>query len=87
MMMMMRIGKHRGRTFEEICSIDRPYCAWILRVKPAGKSAALQSFYLYLRKEHGGLLEVGRHKGLFFDEVANTEQEYCLWVASQHCTL
>ena len=77
---MMRNGKHRGRTFQDITSSDRPYCAWVLRVKPA----ALQRFHAYLREEHGGILEVGRYRNRFFDEVLDAEPTYCSWAPSHH---
>ena len=73
----MRIGKHRGRSFEEVTRIDRPYCGWILRVDPS----SFQKFHSYLQRVHGGLLEVGRHKGMFFNEVVASEPEYCVWVS------
>ena len=59
--MTMRVGKHRGRTFEEIAKIDRSYCAWVLRSDslPGG----FGKFAKYLKQTHGGLLEMGRHKG------------------------
>ena len=75
-MSVLRLGKHRGRSFDEITRLDRPYCAWVLRVKPD----SFQRFHKYLRKTHGGILEVGRHKGMFFNEVLELEADYCVWV-------
>ena len=59
--MTMRLGKHRGRSFEEIAKIDRSYCAWVLRSEslPGGFGKLAK----YLKQTHGGLLEMGRHKG------------------------
>ena len=62
---MLRRGKHRGRRFEDVAAIDRGYCAWVLREKVL----PLHSFYRYLIKAHGGILNVGKHKGRFFDKV------------------
>ena len=75
---MMRLGKHRGRSFAEVTRIDRPYCAWVLRAEPS----TFQRFHAYLQKSHGGLLEMGKHKGLFFDELLASEPDYCAWVVN-----
>ena len=32
------------------------------------------------RRTMGGILEMGRHKGMFFDELLATQQDYCTWV-------
>ena len=81
-MSVLRLGKHRGRSFDEITRLDRPYCAWVLRAKPE----SFQRFHKYLRKTHGGVLGVGRHKGMFFSEVLELESDYCFWVVPYtHC--
>lgn len=77
-MTLLHLGKHRGRSFAEVTRTDRPYCAWILRAKPA----LFKRFNKYLRNKHGGILEVGKHKGMFFDEVFGMEPEYCVWVVT-----
>ena len=76
-MTVLRLGKHRGRSFEEITRIDRPYCAWILRTRPA----PFQQLTKYLHRTHGGILEVGKYKGMFFDEVLERDPDYCFWVS------
>ena len=70
---MLRRGKHRGEWFQDVTAIDRRYCAWVLREKVL----PLHSFYRYLIKAHGGILNVGMHKGRFFDEVLEGAPEYC----------
>ena len=77
---MLRLGKHRGRSYEEVAALDRGYCAWVLRDGTSG--LGFQGFASFLRREHGGVLRVGRHKGLFFDEAWESEREYCYWAAS-----
>ena len=74
---MMRLGKHRGRQFQDVAAADRGYCAWVLREKslPRGLSA----FHKYLIGVHGGILTVGKHRGKFFDEVLSAERDYCEW--------
>ena len=75
---MLRLGKHRGRKFEDVAQSDRGYCAWVLREK----ALPLHGFYRYLIKVHGGILNVGKHKGRFFDEVIEGAPEYCDWALS-----
>ena len=75
---MLRLGKHRGKRFEDVTVMDRGYCAWVLREK----ALPLHSFYRYLIKVHGGILNVGKHKGRFFDEVHEGAPEYCDWALS-----
>ena len=77
---MLRLGKHRGRSYEEVAALDRGYCAWVLNDGASG--LAFREFASFLRREHGGVLRVGRHKGLFFDEAWESEREYCYWAAS-----
>ena len=75
-MSVLRLGKHRGRSFEEITRLDRAYCAWVLRTKPE----SFQRFHRYLCKTHGGILEVGLHKMMFYSEILEIEPDYCFWV-------
>ena len=72
----MRHGKHRGHSFAEVARVDRSYCAWVLRVEPE----AFAKFHRYLKKTHGGILEMGRHKGMFFNELLGSQEDYCTWV-------
>ena len=72
----MRHGKHRGHSFAEVAQMDRSYCAWVLRVEPD----TFMKFHKYLKKNHGGILEMGRHKGMFFNELLGSQQDYCTWV-------
>ena len=41
----------------------------------------------YLRQTHGGILQVGRHKGMFFSEVLELESDYCFWVRTIHTVI
>ena len=72
---MLRVGKHKGKRFEDVADLDRGYCAWVLREK----AVPLNSFYRYLVRAHGGILQVGRHKGRFFNEVVSEAPDYCDW--------
>ena len=38
-------------------------------------------FARYIAKEHGGLLRLGRHKGMWFNDVWKTHPDYCEWAA------
>jgi len=62
---MLRIGKHRGASFEAVAQQDRNYCAWIFRERPSG----FKRVHKYLVENHGGVINVGKYKGKFFDEV------------------
>ena len=73
---MLRLGKHRGASFETVAQQDRSYCAWIVRERPSG----FRRFHTYLVENHGGVINVGKHKGAFFDEVLRHEPGYTHWV-------
>ena len=75
---MLRFWKHRGRKFEDVAAMDRGYCAWVLREK----ALPLHAFYRYLIEVRGGVLQVGKHKGRFFDEGLEGAPEYCDWALS-----
>ena len=77
---MLRVGKHKGRSFREISQCDRSYAAWVLRDKDAPR--VFSKFRRYLEQMHGGVLEVGKHKGQYFDEVLRNSPDYCDWVKS-----
>ena len=77
---MLKLGKHLGKSFEEVASHDRSYCAWVLREKIL--VAGLRKFRAHLLSTHGGLLHIGKHKGKFFDEVLQQDEDYCSWVKS-----
>ena len=65
-------GSSRSKRLEDVAAIDRGYCAWVLR----DKVLLLPSFYRYLNKAHGGILNVGKHKGRYFDEVLEGAPEH-----------
>lgn len=71
---MLRIGKHKGESFEVVQN-DRSYVSWILRENPRG----FTKFARIVKDRHGGILDVGRHKGAFFDEVLRDDPDYCEW--------
>ena len=74
---MIRLGKHRGRRYEEIAATDRSYCAWVMREK--GLPQGFNNFRKYLISVHGGIMSVGKHKGSYFDEVLTEARDYCEW--------
>ena len=77
---MMRCGKHKGETYEQIAVADRGYCAWVL--KEGCSWNAFEDFAAYLRSEQGGVLQIGQHKGSFFKELWENHIDYCYWTAS-----
>ena len=74
---MLRVGKHRGRTFEEVAQADRDYCAWVLREELIGQG--LKKFRAYLQNNHGGVMSCGKHKGRYFDEIIGEAPGYAEW--------
>ena len=72
---MLKIGKHKGSTFQDVCKTDRSYVSWVLRENPRGFARLAK----YVKENHGGVLEVGRYKFHFFDEVLREDPEYCEW--------
>ena len=74
---MLRVGKHKGKTFEEVAGSDRNYCAWILRESSLPRS--LVSFKKHLATNHGGVMPCGKHRSKFFDEVLRDDPDYAVW--------
>ena len=59
-MAFFQAGKHAGQSFEQIAADDRRYSAW------AGQlSRNLAAFVKYVKKRHGGVVGVGKHRGLY----------------------
>ena len=76
----LRHGKYRYRSFDDIEIHDREYCAWVLRSNVHTLPPSLASFSNYLRDHHRGILTVGRNKFKYFDEVLREDPNYCNWV-------
>ena len=81
---MLRCGKHAGRTFADVAATDWPYVAWVLREKAQGRRLPrdLKAFANYIHEVHGGVLEVGKHRGRFFHDVLLEDPDYGRWVAT-----
>ena len=75
---MLRVGKHRGLTFEHVAQNDKNYCAWVLRETHI--STGLKTFQNHLRRTHGGLMQCGRHRNKWFNEIVAEEPDYAAWV-------
>ena len=80
---MLRSGKYRGNTFEYVKEKDRRYCGWLLDAHREHQSLPrdLRKFAQHLKKEHGGVLQVGCHKGSFFNDVLRDHPDYGEWAA------
>ena len=72
---MLRCGKHKGKRCSEVAEAYRNYCAWVLRALPSG----FERFACYLRKSHGGIMCMGKHKGSFYDEIMAHDPGYAQW--------
>ena len=82
--MLLRSGKYRGHSVEDVKQRDKLYCGWLIRahrehqaLPPDLRKAAKQ-----LHRRHGGVLTVGAHKGTFFDEVLEKHPGYGDWAGS-----
>ena len=60
-------GKYAGQSFERIAADDRRYSAWALREEREGGqlSRNLAAFVKYVKGHHGGLMSLGKHRGLY----------------------
>ena len=76
-----RRGKFIGETYEDVAQKDRQYAAWAIREqRAAGRlPRSLARFVQYVSDVHGGVMSVGKHKGLYFDELLRDEPEYVEW--------
>ena len=79
-MAQVRVGKHRGKTFEEVAQQDRSYCSWVFRERDLSRD--LKRLQQYLHKEHGGIVCIGKHKNKFFNDVLQQDRDYCEWVVN-----
>ena len=79
--LMLRLGKHRGRSYEEVSALDRGYCAWVLRDGTNG--LGFREFARFLRREHGGILRVGRHKNLSLESPGEPMKEFVAFVCAR----
>ena len=73
-------GKYRERRFTEVEHTDIDYCGWVLRSLPDSLPLSLRLFQGYLRRRHGGIIRVGKHKGSYFNVLYSCEPEYTSWV-------
>ena len=81
---MLRCGKHKGQTRDYVIKHDKGYCAWLLRARREKQDLPrdLDKFAAHLAEQHGGILTVGIHKGMFFDEVLSKHPDYGDWAGS-----
>jgi hypothetical protein len=79
---MLRSGKYRGHTYEHVKDLDRPYCGWVLDANvETSLPRDMRVFARHIEREHGGVLRLGRHKGMWFRDAWKTHPDYCEWAA------
>ena len=66
-MAFIKNGKYAGQSFERIAAEDRRYCAWALREEREGGqlSRNLAGFVKFVKERHGGVMTIGKHRGLY----------------------
>ena len=72
---MLRVWKNWGMQFCEAAH-DRGNCGWVLH-------AHFQRFERcadFLKRTHGRLMPIGKHRGFFYDEIIAREPGYADWV-------
>jgi hypothetical protein len=74
-------GKYTGHSFQKVATEDPRYSAWALRLeREEGKlSRNLAAFAKYVRELHGGVMTIGKHRGLYFDELLSKDPAYVEW--------
>ena len=77
---MIRTGKYKGLTFEEVKERDKRYCGWLLEADSLPRD--LQKFAASIEREHGGLLRVGKHRGEWYNDVWKARPDYFQWAAN-----
>ena len=75
-MTVLRVGKHKGKSYSAVAESDRSYCSWVLRLGSHSTSSGLDKFASYLKKNHGGILPVGWHKGKFYKQIIEEDSNY-----------
>ena len=67
LMAFVKNGKYAGKPFERVVRDDRRYSAWALREEREGSqlSRNLAGFVKYVKQRHGGVMTVGKHRGLY----------------------
>ena len=78
---MLFCGKHSGRRYHEVVAIDIRYCSWLLREVDEGKKVPrdLKGLADYIRKEFGGVIEVGKYKDSFYADIVKRDPDYAEW--------
>ncbi len=67
-MALFKNGKYAGQSFEKIAADDRGYSASALREERDGGgqlSRNLAGFVKYVKQRHGGVMTIGKHRGLY----------------------
>lgn len=95
----LRTGKHKGHTYQEVLQSDRPYCEWVatywLRcnldvIAFACWLAPHYPFHNSLKLAKVGPNSTalsGKCKGLSYQEIKNTDPDYCTWIRKYHGTV
>ena len=79
---MLRSGKYRGCSYEQVKEKDKQYCAWLVSARhDHSLPRDLAKFARHIEEQHGGVMNVGAHKGSFYSDVCKTRPDYAEWAA------
>ena len=71
---LIRHGKYRLMSFEDLAVADKDYVSWCLRSESLPSS--LREFVDWIKERYGGLLTAGRYKRMYFSDVIANYPEY-----------
>ena len=95
----LRTGKHKGHTYQEVLRSDPKYCEWVatywLRcnldvIAFAGWLVPHYPFHNSLKLAKVGPSSIalsGKCKGLSYQEIKDTDPDYCTWIRKHHATV
>ena len=82
----MTVGKHTGKTFDEVMTEDPIYCSWILDPSSGSINSPVMLRFKKFLQDKGfqavaeDVMIIGKHKGKTFEEVMREDPAFCTWV-------
>jgi len=86
----LRVGIHKGKTYEEVLLSDAEYCRYMLGEIDVDGNSGLAAFLEWLRDQEipsspqmpvaSSILRFGQHKGKTYEEVLQSDPDYCRYM-------